>query len=269
MQPEKGRFADLNYSHELKTQRSSVPRVHSLEMMLHRARNVGKYLSIAESQIGLSPRHFILFSELYRTHLRCLKDISTHKKLITAIKDNDHHRVKKFLKHSKIDINLTTEGFTLLHLSALRGSLKIAKLLIDAGADPTLVNNGDFTPVEIALMTGHDNYVRCLPQLEKAAAAKRREIENQKSLSISVPAPSSSSQSASSSSASVVSARTIPQTPVSVVQNGGTIAASSSVSKNINLHPISGTHRTTYSLCGQCSPSVNRRKLFFTEHIVA
>lgn len=269
MQPEKGRFSDLNYSHELKAQRSSVPRVHSLEMMLHRARNIEKYLCIADSQAELSPRHWLLFSALYRTHLQCLKDISIHRKLITAIYQNDHHLVKKILKRSKIDINLTNEGFTLLHCSALGGSLNIAKLLIEAGADPTVVNNGGFTPIELALIRGHDNYVRRLPQLEKAAAVKRREIENQKSLSISASAPSSSSQSASSSAASVVSARAIPQTPVSAVQNGGTIAASSSISKNVNLHPISGTHATTYSLCGQCSPSVNRRKLFFTKHIVS
>lgn len=270
MQPEKGRFADLNYSHELKAQKSSIPRVHSLEMMLHRARNIEYYLRIAENLIEFSPRHYILFSALYRTHLQYLQDISIHRKLITAIYQNDHHRVKKFLKRSKIDINLTTEGFTLLHCSALGGSLKIAKLLMNAGADPTFVNNGGFTPVQLALLRGHDNYVRLFPQLEKAAAAKRREIEKQKSCTISVSTPSSSSQSASSSSASVVSARAVQQAPVSSRQSGQTIAApSSSIAKNINLHPISGTHANTYSLCGQCSPSVNRRKLFFTKHIVS
>lgn len=49
----------------------------------------------------------------------------------------------------------TTEGDTALHLSAKHDKAEAMKLLLKAGADPTLRNKQGKTPLDIAQEVGH------------------------------------------------------------------------------------------------------------------
>ena len=50
-------------------------------------------------------------------------------------------------------------GFTALHHAAQQGHLKVYRMLIQAGAEPNLKTNSNFTPIDIARRLGYVSIV--------------------------------------------------------------------------------------------------------------
>lgn len=53
-------------------------------------------------------------------------------------------------------------GGTALFLACQKGHLEIVMVLLDAGADPSIADNDDQTPVDTALRQGHQSCVKLL-----------------------------------------------------------------------------------------------------------
>ena len=58
-------------------------------------------------------------------------------------------------------------------MAALIGSMKMAKVLENAGADPTIKNNHGFTPVDIARDNGSDELVEYFTNKQGPASQKK------------------------------------------------------------------------------------------------
>jgi len=62
--------------------------------------------------------------------------------------------------HPDVDINqLDEHGYTALHLACDRGNTAVVEHLLRRGADYSLKDPDDFTPLELANIAGHDNIV--------------------------------------------------------------------------------------------------------------
>ena len=74
---------------------------------------------------------------------------------------NGHSEVVGFLASKTDDINTKEEtlGNTALHISAINGDIKSTKLLLKAGADPTILNSGDKKPLDYAVKYGYVDLV--------------------------------------------------------------------------------------------------------------
>ncbi|KAF5336989.1 hypothetical protein D9611_003112 [Ephemerocybe angulata] len=65
--------------------------------------------------------------------------------------------------HPELDINQTDEyGYTPLHLACDRGHLEVVKLLLEKGADKSLKDPDEFTPLELAEVAGRSDIVALL-----------------------------------------------------------------------------------------------------------
>src|SRR5262249_49250030 len=63
----------------------------------------------------------------------------------------------KTLIDAGIDVNKAGDlGYTPLHVACMKGNAEIVKLLIDRGADPFAISEGD-TPFATARLSGHDH----------------------------------------------------------------------------------------------------------------
>ncbi|KAH8102537.1 acyl CoA binding protein-domain-containing protein [Cristinia sonorae] len=80
----------------------------------------------------------------------------------------DIHGLQAFLQsHPTTDLNEKDEyGYTPLHLASDRGHLPIVELLLAKGVDSTIKDQDEFTAVELARVSEHDDIVAVL---EKAA----------------------------------------------------------------------------------------------------
>lgn len=68
-----------------------------------------------------------------------------------AIIRNEIRSIKELLKTSNLDINASSEfEQTPLHKAVIKGNIEIIKLLINKGADPTLVDEKNQTPLDYA-----------------------------------------------------------------------------------------------------------------------
>ncbi len=74
---------------------------------------------------------------------------------------------------NQLDPNLTNEnGWSLLMISAVEGSVPLGKLLLERGADPTKTNSNSQTALDIAIARHHIGFVDLLsPKPDQVQAA--------------------------------------------------------------------------------------------------
>ena len=78
------------------------------------------------------------------------------------IKRGDEAALRTALDH-QLDTNLVNEnGWSLLMLAAVEGSVPVGKLLLERGADPTMVNTKGQTALTIATARNHTGFVHLL-----------------------------------------------------------------------------------------------------------
>jgi len=89
--------------------------------------------------------------------------MTTHKRLIKAVEDDNTIEVKRLLENGA-DVNARGgPSDTLLHLTCLYGRLEIARLLIEHGADINARQTyGGKTPIDLACLYVEPNIVRLL-----------------------------------------------------------------------------------------------------------
>ena len=68
------------------------------------------------------------------------------------------------LDHIPTGLLAPVKGNTPLHLAAMKGRNKAAKMLLDRGANPVLENNYGLTPLDIATQHGHSEIVKLLKE---------------------------------------------------------------------------------------------------------
>ena len=92
------------------------------------------------------------------------------KNLFRAIQKGDEAAITR-LASQDVDLNQTGQsGATPLHLAAVYGHTETAKLLLDAGDDPTARDQQGRTPEDIARKQGHPALA---DRLHEAAHARR------------------------------------------------------------------------------------------------
>ena len=100
-----------------------------------------------------------------------MEDTRGHVPLFNAILTQDIDLVKLLIDHANID-HADNEGDTHLHIAAEMSFDKIACLLIEKGADPTLRNGANQTPSHIAAQKSDS----CLEAMSKTANSNGVEI---------------------------------------------------------------------------------------------
>ena len=97
-----------------------------------------------------------VINNFYKTLLQDLCETALHLAILREM-GNSLHIVDFLIQNTPtgtID-KTTTEGDTALHLSAKHDKAEAMKLLLKAGADPTLRNKQGKTPLDIAQEVGH------------------------------------------------------------------------------------------------------------------
>ena len=114
------------------------------------------------SKKGQSPLHHAIQGVANSINVDCVRWLlecedslvlskQTREPLHVACKCNAYGAVGLLLELGKADINArSSKGFTPLHLARLSGSLESVQVLLEYGADTTLVDEGRFTPLELA-----------------------------------------------------------------------------------------------------------------------
>ncbi len=78
--------------------------------------------------------------------------------------------VEALLAHPKTDVNAANDtGWTALHGASLRGREDMVKLLLLAGAEPTLRTKGGETAADLARRKGHERIAALLEESASAA----------------------------------------------------------------------------------------------------
>ena len=87
-------------------------------------------------------------------------------KFFTSLERNSVQYVRGCL-YAGVNVDWTNEyGQTALHISVWRGSEAIASLLLEFGANPRHAANDGTTPMEIAILLGHENLRKLLEDFE-------------------------------------------------------------------------------------------------------
>lgn len=83
--------------------------------------------------------------------------------LLTACKNGQKGIVQAFLKKGGIQLDKRdVQGATPLHYASAKGSRDIVKLLLDAGADPSIPDNQSRTALHLACQIGNKDIIRLL-----------------------------------------------------------------------------------------------------------
>ena len=99
-------------------------------------------------------QYFQTWSENLLTDSDGIEDMELKKQLTYDAQEE----VRKVLSCSKsyADINMSTrEGWTAIHLAAIKGHDVILRVLIDKGADLAAKGKDQYTPLELAAENGH------------------------------------------------------------------------------------------------------------------
>lgn len=87
------------------------------------------------------------------------KHLSTYnidETLLNAVMVGNIELTKQMLLGDNIDINaIRPSGWTALHHACRIGNVKLIKVLVEAGSDPSIVNEEGSTPLRIAVTHGH------------------------------------------------------------------------------------------------------------------
>lgn len=103
------------------------------------------------------------------------KEPSAVKQIIAAVKEGKTREAKDLISKTSININMKDkDGNTLLHLAAAQTQeSQVAQLLLSLGADPTIKNKKDQTPIDLAKIHNHP----ALLTLFKRVSQARKELE--------------------------------------------------------------------------------------------
>jgi ankyrin repeat protein len=83
--------------------------------------------------------------------------------LLKAAATDDVDKVRSELARGMSPDSASKDGYTLLHLAARAGSMRVLRLLIERGANPNLTTgHGSFTPLHLAAATGRLEAARAL-----------------------------------------------------------------------------------------------------------
>jgi len=84
--------------------------------------------------------------------------------LISAVKRGDVQSVLNLLHNYDVDLEQTddVEGLRALHYAAWDGRVEIVEALLEKGANPNALDNDGFTPLNLAVLSGHLGCVRLL-----------------------------------------------------------------------------------------------------------
>lgn len=99
------------------------------------------------------------------------------KYFLEAFRNGDLEELQKLLENrdGKINVNLyDKEGQTPLHIGAMKGDLKLVKLLVKNGADTKLANRDGWSALHIAAYGGHQDIILYLVAASRTSLTPKR-----------------------------------------------------------------------------------------------